>query len=284
MTDTAKTHNVPTEVKPNRLQALIETEPVQRRFTSMLGKRAPAFISSIISAVNTTPALRDCEPMSVISAGAIAASLDLPINPSLGFAHIVPYGNQAQFQIGWKGFIQLAQRTGQYRTLHMTVVKEGQIKRIDPFTGEMEFTEQATSDTVVGYLLFFRLLNGFEKYFYMSKAQCEAHGKRYSASYKKNFGQWKDNFDAMALKTVVKLGLSKYGILSIEMQQAMETDQAAIDEEGKATYIDQAPIEVTEAKEAEVVDPNRPGRLAEAVGVKKTEAPAAPAEPAATLL
>ena len=286
MSETAKpaTTNVPAEVKPTRLQALIETEPVQRRFQSMLGRKAPAFISSIISAYNSNDALSKCEPMSVISAGVIAATLDLPINQSLGFAHIVPYGIKAQFQIGWKGLVQLAQRTGQYRTMHATVIKEGQIKREDPFTGDIEFNAEAKSEQVIGYLFFFRLVNGFEKYYYMSAAQMEAHAKRYSAAYKKGFGMWKDDFHAMGLKTVTKLGLSKWGILSVEMQRAIETDQAEIDEQGNPSYIDQAPIDATEAKEAEVVDPNRPGRLAEAVGAQKTDAPVVPAGPPETLL
>lgn len=217
--------NVPTKAD-DRLKSLINTDQVKQRFQEMLGSRAPAFMSSVISAVGTNPSLKKCEPMSVISAAAIAASMDLPINQSLGFAYIVPYGDNAQFQIGWKGIIQLAMRSGQYKTINITPVYEGQIKSHNPFTGEMEFNAQATSDQTVGYLLYFKLLNGYEKYFYMTKEQCQAHGKKYSKQFAYGKGRWAEDFDSMALKTVAKLGLSKYGILSLDMQKAIELDQS----------------------------------------------------------
>ncbi len=221
-----------------RIQALLQTPQIKARFDEVLGKRAPAFMSSIISAVNSTPALRDCDPMSVISSAAIAAAVDLPINPSLGLAYIVPYKGVAQFQIGWKGFVQLALRSGQYKTINLTPVLEGQISSHNPFTGEMEFDASVTSGKIAGYLLYFKLLNGYEKYFYMTRADCEAHGKKYSATFKKGFGVWVDNFDAMALKTVAKMGLSKYGVLSVEMQKAVEMDQREITPEGEPKYVD----------------------------------------------
>ena len=262
-------------VQASRIQQLIESDAVKRRFEQAVGRRAGAFISSIIAAYNSNPALKECEPMSVISAGAIAATLDLPINPSLGFAHIVPYKGVGQFQIGWKGYVQLAQRTGHYRTMHATVVKEGQIKDVDWTTGDIMFNKEATSEKVIGYLFFFRLINGFEKHYYMSRDQMEAHAKRYSASYKNGKGQWVDNFDVMGLKTVTKLGLAKWGILSVELQKAFETDQAAIDEEGKPTYID---VDTTTADPTQPpTDPERPGRLAAAVEAQTT-APQPPQE------
>jgi recombination protein RecT len=211
-----------------RLKFLLSEQSIKARFEDVLGKRAPAFLSSIVSATSANRALAECDPMSVISAAMIAASMDLPINPSLGFAHIVPYKGVAQFQIGYKGFIQLAMRSGQYKTINLTPVREGELKRWDRFTGEMVFDATATSDVVVGYLLYFKLLNGFEKYFYMTREEIMAHGKEYSASFKKGFGMWVDDFDAMALKTVAKLGLSKFGILSVEMQKAVHFDQGAV--------------------------------------------------------
>jgi recombination protein RecT len=224
--------------KETGIQTVLQSPAIKKRFEDMLGKRSAAFMSSIVSAVNATPALKNCDPMSVVSAAAIAAAMDLPINPSLGFSHIVPYKGAAQFQLGWKGFVQLALRTGQYKTINATEVKEGQIKAHNQFTGEMEFVSAAKSEKVVGYLLYFKLLNGYEKHFYMTRQQCEAHAKAYSASFNKGFGVWRDNFDAMALKTVVKLGLSKYGVLSVEMQQAVEFDQATVSETGEARYVD----------------------------------------------
>jgi len=198
-------------------------------------------MSSVLSAVNSNSALKSCEPMSVIQAAAIAASMDLPINPSLGFAHIVPYGDKAQFQMGWKGFIQLAMRTGQYKTIHTAPVFEGQIKAHNQFTGEMEFNFSVRSTKVAGYLLYFKLLNGFEKYFYMTEEEVQSHGKRYSKSFAKGYGVWKDNFEAMALKTVVKMGLSKFGVLSVDMQRAIESDQGTVSDDGLISYQDSHP-------------------------------------------
>lgn len=223
----------------DRIQGLLKTDGIKKRFEEMLGKRAPAFLSSIISAVNSNPSLKKCEPMSIISSAAIAAAMDLPINPSLGFAHIVPYKDHAQFQIGWKGFVQLGMRSGQYKTINIVAVHEGQLKKHNFFTGEMEFDSTVESKgTPTGYLLYFKLLNGYEKYFYMTHDQCLKHGKRYSKAFAGGWGPWKDDFDAMALKTVTKMGLSKYGVLSIEMQKALETDQGEISESGDVAFPD----------------------------------------------
>lgn len=229
-----------------RLSTLLEAPAIRGRFENMLGKRSASFMSSIISSVNGNAKLKECDPMTVIAAAAIAASMDLPINPSLGFAHIVPYKGVAQFQIGWKGIVQLAQRSGQYKTINLTTVLEGQIKKHDRFTGEMEFNETATSDKVVGYLLYFKLLSGFEKFFYMSAEQMHSHGKRYSKSYTYNTSTWQTDFDSMGLKTVAKLGLGKFGPLSIEMQTALEVDQAEVDENGRVkSYPDAVDAETT---------------------------------------
>lgn len=227
-------------VPADRVKSMLALPGVRSRFEDVLGKRAPGFISSVISAVAANKQLALCEPRSVISAAIVSASMELPINSSLGMAHIVPYKGVAQFQIGWKGFIQLALRSGQYKTINLTPVLEGQIIKNDPFTGDMEFDPDAAEEDAetVGYLLYFRLLNGYEKYFYMTKEQCEEHAKKYSKSYQRKKGVWVDDFDAMALKTVAKLGLSKYGILSLEMQKAVEMDQAEVTDEGLANYID----------------------------------------------
>jgi recombination protein RecT len=261
-----------------RLKSLMASPQIKARFEEMMGKRSAAFMSSIISAVNQNAALKKCDPMSVISAAAVAAAMDLPITPSLGFAHIVPYKDSAQFQVGWKGFVQLAMRSGQYKTINITPVLEGQIKKHNQFTGEMEFQEDAKSDKQVGYLLYFKLLNGYEKYFYMTKEQCTAHGKRYSASFKKNYGQWVDDFEAMALKTVAKMGLSKYGVLSLDMQKAFEVDQAAIGEDGHPQYVDQAEMKDVSETRSESSEPKvKQSKLAKAVKEKtlKNHAPGA---------
>lgn len=236
------------KIKPGMtLSSLLRTDTIRRKFEEVLGKKAPGFMSSILSAVAANKALQTSDPMSVISAAAIAASLDLPINSSLGFAHIVPYSGVAQFQIGWKGFVQLGMRSGQYKTMNATEIYEGEIVSHDRLTGRLEFDEsKRVSDKIVGYAFFFQLTNGYEKTVYWTKEKCQAHGKRYSKSYAKGSGQWVENFDGMSLKTVVKNGLSKWGILSIEMQKALEVDQATIDESGSASVYPDA-IETTAA-------------------------------------
>lgn len=258
----------------DRIKTLVNAPQVKQRFEEMLGKKAPSFLSSIISAVNSNKLLKEADPMSVISAAAIAASMDLPINPSLGFAHIVPYKGSAQFQLGWKGFVQLAMRTGQYKTINLTPVLEGQVKKHNQFTGEMELQSEATSTKQAGFLLYFKLLNGYEKFFFMTRDECQAHGKRYSSSYQKGFGPWVDNFEAMALKTVCKAGLSRYGILSLDMQRAFEFDQAEVGPNGTLTYVDSTrdvnqPDQTKE--EAPSKSKTKPAKLAAAIKEKKQQ-------------
>lgn len=207
-------------------------ENVKKRFDDVLGAKAPGFVSSVLSAISSNKSLMECQPSSVIAASLISASLDLPINQNLGFAYIVPYKGVAQFQMGWRGYVQLALRTGQYKTINAIVVYKGQIKFNNLMTGEIELDPNGQQDEVAGYMLYFRLINGFEKTVYMTKDECMRHAKKFSQSFKTGRGYWADDFDAMALKTVVKLGLSKWGILSIEMQKAIVTDQSEVDEDG----------------------------------------------------
>lgn len=227
------------------LRTLLQDQSVKNRFNELLGKKTPGFISSLLNVVNSNPQLQAADPHSILSAAAIAAALDLPIDPNLGFAYIVPYNvrqgdvyiRKAQFQLGYKGYIQLAMRTGAYKTINACEVYEGEIENLNRFTGEIEFGEKQ-SDKIIGYLAYFRLLNGFEKYLYMSVEEIEKHAKRYSKSYDSKNSRWKEDFHAMALKTVIKRLLSKYGILSIEMQTSLLADQAVVkqDEEGNVTY------------------------------------------------
>ena len=217
----------------------MKQDSIKRRFEDVLGKKAAGFMSSIISATSANKELKKADPISIVSAAAVAAALDLPINPSLGFAHIVPYSGQAQFQMGWRGFVQLGMRTGQYKTINAAVVREGELVSSNKFTGEMVFDEtKRTSDKIIGYVAYFRLLNGFEKWFYMTMDEVRAHGKKYSKSFESGGGRWKNDFDLMALKTVLKMLMSKYGVLSIEMQTAFQADQAIVKEDGGFEYPD----------------------------------------------
>lgn len=223
-------------VAADRLNQLIARIDIKKRFEEILGDKAAGFMSSIISVVNSNTALKTVDPNSILSAAVIAATLDLPINQSLGFAYIIPYKDKAQFQIGYKGFIQLAIRTGQYETMNTSEIYADEIDFWNPITGEIKFTSQdhwkmrdeGRTEKIVGYIAFFKLSNGFRKYLYMTQAQLDAHGRKFSQSYDRPFGQWKKDPHSMKLKTVIKLLLSKYGLMSVEMQRALQFDQGVI--------------------------------------------------------
>ena len=211
----------------------VESENIKQKFQEVLDKGAGAFVTSILSLVKSTPQLAAADPKTVISAAMTAATLKLPINPNLGFAYIVPYKDTATFQMGYKGYIQLAMRTGQYKTINASVVYEGQIEDVDFVTGEI-IRGKKKSDKVVGYVAYFELINGFSKMVYMSHEDMMRHALTYSQAYKydkkngKKSSVWTTNFEAMGLKTVLKQLISKYGIMSIDMQGAgLETALSA---------------------------------------------------------
>lgn len=223
----------------NAIRAFTTDEKVKERFAAALQKNPSAFLSSIISLVSSSTNFDGVDPNTIMMGAMQAATLDLPINPNLGFAHIVPYSGKAQFQLGWKGFIQLALRTGQYQTINVTEVYEGELISRNRLTGEIIIDEnKKSSDTIIGYVAYFKLNNGFEKSLYMTVTELETHGKRYSQSYANPNGSWKTNKHAMMLKTPIKLLLSKYGILSVQMQQAIAADQAVVreNEDGEINY------------------------------------------------
>lgn len=236
-------------------------EDVRKKFQEMMGKRSTQFITSVLQIVNSNALLKECDPVSIYNAAAVAATLDLPLNNNLGFAYIVPYSQKvdgtykkvAQFQMGYKGFIQLAQRSGQFLTIDAKPVYEGQLVDDKTFTGYSFVWSNKKSDKVIGYAAYFKLLNGFEKTLFMSAEDLSKHGMKYSQTFKKGFGLWKDEFDSMAGKTVLKLLLSKYAPLSVEMQKAVVTDQAIVNdvETEDITYVDNTPEQVD--KEAERV-------------------------------
>lgn len=230
------------------VQNMLGDIKTKKRFEELLGKKAQGFMSSIINVVNGNTDLKECDPRTVLGSSAIAASLDLPIDPNLGFAYLIPfnvksggtYVKKCQFQIGYKGFVQLAMRTGMYKTISATEIYEGEVKNYNRITSEIELGE-AVSNKVVGYIAYFKLLNGFEKYLYMTKEEVENHAKTFSKTYKSEYGIWKKDFNSMATKTVLKRLLSKYGILSIEMNTALTNDQAVIqniDDTENIEYVD----------------------------------------------
>ena len=254
----------------------VKQDAVSQRLNDLLGKRAPQFVTSLVSAANNDKNLAACEPQSVVTAALTAASLDLPINSNLGFAYLIPYtlnrGKKdettvCQFQMGYKGFIQLAQRSGFYKTINAAEVHDGEIVKQDRLTGEIEFAwidddVARERKPVVGYVAYFRLLNGFEKTFYWTKEKCEAHAKKYSKNYAKyGSGLWKDAFDDMAKKTVLKLLISKFGPLNTQLQRALQEDQTV---DGEYEDNPTRKPELSEAQEAEILEDAE--KLAEELG------------------
>jgi recombinase, phage recT family len=217
------------------LKSMINDERTKNKFKEMLGNKAAGFLTSLMNTTNGNAQLQQADPNSILKAGAIAATLDLPIDPNLGFAYIVPYNNkgknEAQFQMGYKGFVQLAIRTGQYKRINVTELYEGQFESYDPITDELKYNlDNRLSDEITHYVAYFQTINGFEKYNVMSKEEIETHAKKFSKTYSYKGSSWQTNFNTMAKKTVLKLLLSKFGILSIEMQTAQKADQAVIRE------------------------------------------------------
>jgi recombination protein RecT len=249
------------------VKQLLNAPATQARFREILRDRAPQFMSSIVNLVNSDPNLQKCEPMSIIAACMVAATMDLPIDKNLGYAWIVPYKDNktgrtvAQFQLGYKGYVQLALRTGQYRYINVIEVYKGELKKYNRLTEELEIDESAReSDEVIGYAAFFELLNGFKKTVYWPKEKVIAHRDRFSKQ--KDGKVWREDFDAMAMKTVLKNMLAKWGILSIEMQKAVTTDEATPVTEGAEDpmdvewqYVDQDAEDTEQAEQTEGANP-----------------------------
>ena len=240
---------------PATVKSLFSQDNVKLKFEEMLGKKAQGFIASVLQVVAGNGLLVNADAASVYNAAMMAATLDLPINNNLGFAYIIPYKtkqsdgsfkNSAQFQLGYKGFIQLAQRSGVFKTISAAPIYEGQLVESNPLTGfEFDFSKQ-DSQTIIGFAAYFKLLNGFEKTLYMSVKEMEGHGAKYSKTFSNSYGRWKTDFVGMGSKTVIKLLLSKFAPLSIEMQTAVRVDQAVInDAEGKdLVYADYSEVKI----------------------------------------
>lgn len=217
------------------LKALLSSTTVQEKFREVLKEKSQGFTASVLSLVNNDSYLAQSEPMSILTSAMTAATLDLPLDKNLGYAYIVPfkdkndgYKQKGQFILGYKGYIQLAQRSGKYSALNVIEVYEGELKSWNRLTEKLEFDpEGKESDVVIGYVGYFRLLNGFEKTTYWTKQEVEAHRIRNNKSKNKTqlSGVWRSDYDAMAKKTVLRNILSKWGILSIEMQTATVADE-----------------------------------------------------------
>lgn len=217
------------------LKNALSTDSVKQRFEEMLGKKAPGFITSITNVVSNNALLQKADRNSIILAAATAAALDLPINPNLGYAALIPYQDRkagtcsCQMQVMRNGWVELAQRSGQVIKITNEIVYEGELVKCNRFKDEYEFDEaQRKSDKIVGYMAYVKLASGFEKTVFWTMEKCKEHGLRYSQTFKKGYGNWKDDFNGMALKTVLKHLIVKYVPKSLEMQMAIERDQASL--------------------------------------------------------
>lgn len=245
------------------LTAYLTQDAVKNQINSIVGgKDGQRFISAIVSAVQTNPSLQECTNQSILSGALLGESLKLSPSPQLGQYYLVPFNNSkegikvAQFQLGYKGYIQLAIRSGMYKKLNVLAIKEGELIKFDPLNEEIEVNiiedEEARENAkTIGYYAMFEYTNGFRKAMYWSKAKMEAHALKYSQGYKANKGYtfWEKDFDGMAYKTMLRQLISKWGIMSIDMQKAYDADMAVIDESGNATYVDtEEPEVVAETK------------------------------------
>lgn len=191
----------------NPLKSFFENENVKNKFKELLGKKSTGFVTSVLQIAQSNAMLSKADPMSIFNAAATAATLDLPLNNNLGFAYIIPYNSkqqdgsykcEAQFQLGYKGFIQLAQRSGQFQTISSTPIFDGQIAENDPLKGIVFDFDAKKSNSVIGYAAYFKLLNGFEKTFFMTTGEMQEHGSKYSKTYGKSYGMWSKDFHSIA--------------------------------------------------------------------------------------
>jgi len=232
-------------------------EAVKANVEAVVGtKDAQRFISSVVSAVQTNPALAECSNSSILSAALLGQSLNLPQSPQIGMFYLVPFknktGTEATFQLSYRGMLQLAMRSGQYKAINVTDIRDGEIASYNPIEDAYEFTPETDiakrmSLPIIGYYAYFEMINGFKKGIYWSKEQIDAHAKKYSATYRKGFGLWSTDFDSMAKKTMLRQLISKWGIMSVEMERAYVGDQAVIREDGTVDYIDNVPDEPEKA-------------------------------------
>lgn len=259
----AVNNSLSTTPKKVGLTAYLNSDAIKDNINKVLGgKDAQRFITSIISAANANPSLAECDNASIVSSAMLGEALKLSPSPQLGHYYLVPFndknrGKVAQFQIGYKGYLQLAIRSGQYKKINVVSIKQGELIRFDPLDEVIEVNliqdEDLREQTeTIGYYAMFEYTNGFRKAMYWSKAKMEAHALKYSKGYqaKKGYTFWEKDFDGMAYKTMLRQLISKWGIMSIEMQTAMDSDMAVINEDGTRDYVD-----IPDIIDAPVVEP-----------------------------
>jgi recombination protein RecT len=232
-----------------KFNAMLKDTRTQEYLTNVLGEKKQTFVSNMVALVSSNKALSECDSTTIMFSCLKATALSLPLDPSLGLAWVLPYKDNknnttvATFQLGAKAYIQLALRTAQYRKINVRDVREGEIVGEDFVSGEMQFKKlekDRSKAQIVGYVAMFELINGFSKQLYMSVDELDAHAKRFSQTYRKGYGLWSDKEmrPAMMEKTILKRLLSKYGVLSVEMEQAIKSDSAVLGENDSVRYID----------------------------------------------
>ena len=273
--------------KQRPFKDLIGDPKVKERFQEMLGKNSTSFLMSVLNCVQSNERLAQAEPQSVLMASAVAGTLNLPIDPNLGQAYIIPYNTKikekgkadryemrAQFQIGYKGLIQLGHRSRQFLGLNVTDVREGEFKGVDRMTGKHEFEWIQDNDEreklpIIGFVSYFKLTNGFEKSWWMTTKEMTAHGMKYSKTFKN--GQWQNDFVGMGKKTALKLLLDKFAPKSVDMQKAITNDQGVFDADGEMKYLDNGSNEPIEVEEIYSKQRARIDELLEIEGLTITE-------------
>lgn len=221
----------------DRLKSVMESPSVQQQFENAMEGNSGIFIASLIDLFASDTYLQKCQPNLVVMEALKAATLKLPINKNLGFAYIIPYGGVPQFQLGYKGMVQLAMRTGVYKHINADTVYEGEFKKANKITGEIDLSGEKKSDKVMGYFSYIKTVNGFEKAMYCTVEDMQKHGKKYCASYSKASSTWQKNPDKMGIKTMLRMLLGKYGLMSIEMARGMSMDKT---EDHEDAYSDNA--------------------------------------------
>lgn len=249
--------------------SFINQGAIQNRIIKTIGsERGQRFITAIVSAVNNNSSLAECTNDSIYSGALLGESLNLSPSPQLGHYYLVPFkdkekGKVAQFQLGYKGYLQLAIRSGYYKKINVLDIKEGELIKYNPLDEEIEVNliedeEKREKAKTIGYYAMFEYTNGFKKTLYWSKSKMIEHAKKYSQGYRADLSKgtsytfWSKDFDGMAFKTMLRQLISKWGIMSIEMQNAVEKDMAVINEDGTPDYVDNKKSEEPVIPEAQV--------------------------------
>lgn len=264
----AVTNSLTKQAGKPKFTAVINSDGYKRMINSTLGnpQKAARFVTAITSAVSANPALQECDASTIVSAGLLGEGLNLSPSPQLGQYYLVPFKDRrnnrtvAQFQLGYKGYIQLAIRSGQYKKLNVLPIKQGELIGFDPLDEEIKVqliddeAEREKAPTI-GYYAMFEYTNGFKKAMYWSRAKMESHAEKYSMGYKahKGYTFWEKDFDSMACKTMLRQLISKWGIMSIDMQTAISSDMGVIHEDGSVDYVD-TPEESPQPAQEETIE------------------------------